>query len=310
MSLQLNDTQRKEIRILQYLSMLFLNEEEKRSEVSSRQIAQYLGMHAFDVEGVLYKMSRYGFVTVGFSGLERHPRIMHARIDQKLWDRNRSPLSAFYAHYVTNAPASLRNAYSQKSIVPTRGCPALPAKIPSRCNTTMTSNHNGVVNPYKTETFCCPVIDIPPVEICLLVIDKIDRNRLFTENLIALQKYRILLLGLYSFGIDGMPFSEWLDRGSSPGASRLYCLAETDDSILSSHSPNFSMTVASGGPPLGPMGKSSFAIHTSSDAHVYTVNPASEANGTLESKGISVRYRTLGQCLNGSWILGIEGRLP
>jgi len=310
MAPQLSEEQRTDIRILQYLSMLYVPGDTGRSRVSSRQTAQALGLNSYDVEDVYEKLARYRFVFTGSDGPTGLPPIMDARLDPANWDRNRSPLSALYAHYVANAPPSLRSVQSQRAMVPTRGCPLVPHGIPAACSAVIASDFNGVYNPYQVQTFCCPVQAIPPVETCLLISNSVENDKLATENLVALTVFRVLLRGLYSFGVEGLSLAEWLDRGHPTGAPPLYCLGETDDALEVAPAPIFNRNVASGGPVQGPFSAAPYALTTSDGSAVYTVTPTLTGAGTIERGGTAVPFTTLGSAANGTWVLQITGRLP
>jgi hypothetical protein len=306
----LSEKQRTEIRVLQYLSMLFLKGQEERSRVSSRQTAQALGLNSYDVEEIYQRLARARFVSLDASGPAGFPQIMDARLDQVLWDRNRSSASAFYAHYVANAPSSLRGPYSQRAMDATIGAPLVPSALrPSSCDAVVATNFDGVFNSYQTNTFSCPVQEIPPVETGLLRSESVDPKILVTENLIALQEYRLFLLGLYSFGAGGLSLAEWFDRGSGNARTSLYCLAESDAVLLSSATSLFTPNLARGGPVSGPRG-SRFVLETHEGQAGYEVTPSAGGEGVLERAGLSVSYKLLGRAVNGTWILGINGRLP
>lgn len=220
-------------------------------------------------------------------------------------------MSALYAHYVANAPPSLRTINSQRAMVPTRGCPLVPNGIPAACSAIVASNFNGVFNPNQMTEFCCPRPLPPPVETCLLTSTSVEKTRLTTENLISLTVYRILLRGLYSFGIGGLSLAEWLDRGPAPGSPPLWVLAETDD-VLEAAPPTSgaNRTVATGGPPQGPYSSSLFVL-TASDASVtYNVTPTPSGVGTLERGGVTVPFTALGVAANGTFIVRVDGALP
>jgi len=310
MAPQLSEEQRTDIRILQYLSMLYVPGDEQRSRVSSRHTAQGLGLNSYDVEDTYEKLARYRFVATNSDGPAGLPPVMDARLDPVSWDRNRSPLSALYAHYVANAPPSLRSSQSQRAMVPTRGCPLVPNGIPATCSTVIASDFNGVFNPYQVSTFCCPVQQVPPVETCLLISTTVESDKLATENLMALTVFRILLRGLYSFGVGGLSLAEWLDRGAASKAPPLYCLGETDDVLESPPAPAFNRNVASGGPAQGPYGSSPYTLTSSDGSAVYTVTPTPTGAGTIELSGTSVPFVTLGRAANGAWVLQLSGRLP
>lgn len=310
MAPQLNDEQRTDIRILQYLSMLYVSGDEERSRVSSRQTAQSLGLNSYDVEDIYEKLARYRFVTTGSDGPPGLPPIMDAYLNPSSWDRNRSPLSALYAYYVANAPPSLRTIQSQRAMVPTRGCPLVPNGIPASCSAVVASDFNGVFNPYQVSTFCCPVQPLPPVETCLLISNSVEKDKLTTENLVSLTVFRILLRGLYSFGVSGLSLAEWLDRGPASGAPPLYVLGETDDVLALPPTPNFNHNVVTGGPAQGPYTAAPYVLTASDGSATYTVTPTVTGVGTIERGGTVVPFTTLGSAANGTWVLQIAGRLP
>lgn len=314
MAPQLSDEQRRDIQILQYLSMLFVNGDGERSRVSSRQTAQSLGLNSYDVEDTYEKLARYRFVATGTDGPPGLPPTMDARLDPVSWDRNRSPISALYAHYVANAPPSLRTVNSQRAMVPTKGCPLVPNGIPASCSAIVASSYNGVFNPNQISQFCCPTQPLPPVETCLLASTAVARDRLTTENLMALLNFRILLRGLYAFGVGGMSLAEWLDRGPAPMSLPLYVLAETD-AVLGEGSPvlsDFTRYVATGGPANGPYSTNPFVLTASDGSALYNVKPnaATPGTGTIEQGGVSTTYTALGVAANGTFVLQIDGSLP
>jgi hypothetical protein len=310
MASQLSEDQRIAIRILQYLSMLYVPGDPDRSRVSSRQTAQALGLNSYDIEDIYEKLARYRFVATESNGPAGLPPIMDARLDPSNWDRNRSPLSALYAHYVANAPPSLRSVQSQRAMVPTRGCPLVPNGVPAACNTVIASDFNGVYNPYQVQTFCCPVQQLPPVETCLLISNTVESDKLTSENLVALTIFRLLLRGLYSFGVGGLSLAEWLDRGPASGTPPLYCLAETDDALAVAPAPIFNRNVASGGPMQGPYSGAPYVLTASDGSATYTVTPTPSGAGTIERGGTSVPFTVLGSAANGTWVLQLAGRLP
>ena len=310
----LTEVQRTDIRVLQYLSMLYLPADEQRSRISSRQTAQALGLNSYDVEDIYEKLSRYRFISLGTDGPTGLPPIMDARLNPISWDRNRSPISALYAYYVANAPPSLRTIQSQRAMVPTRGCPLVPNGIPASCSAVVSSSFNGVFDPYVTSTFCCPVQPIPPVETCLLISNTVESDKLTSENLVQLTVFRILLRGLYSFGVSGMSLAEWLDRGPATGSPPLYCLGETDSSLESNPIPlpNFNNNVASGGPVQGPFSVAPYVLTSSDGLTTFTVTPSLTGVGTITNNitaGV-VPFTTLGRAANGTWVLQVADRLP
>lgn len=311
---QLSIEQRMDIRVLQYLSMMFLFDEQERSRVSARQAAQALGMNVYDIEDTYEKLTRYKFLSTGSVGPAGLPPSLYASICQTTWDRNRSPLSALYAHYTANAPPSLRNKFSQRAVVPTVGglLPALPL-IPSRCETVIASDFNGVYDPYKVRTFNCPTGLQPPVESCLPISNTVSSSKLATDNLIALEDYRLFLLYLYSFGEGGLSYAEWADRGPQAVTTPLYILALPDSLKVSPEQLAVTGGVASGGPRAGPsQGRSSFEIK-SVTGQILTLTPTGPnfASGTLASptKSSPVVYSVLGQANNGTWILRLEEQM-
>jgi hypothetical protein len=311
MTHQLSVDQRADIKILQYLSMMFLANEPSRSQVSARQTAQALGINVYDVEDTYERLARYKFISTGSAGPSGLPLSLYASICQTTWDRNRSPLSALYAHYVANAPASLRNAFSQRPVVPTVGglLPAFPP-IPSACETVISSDFNGVYDPYKVRTFSCPIGLQPPVESCLPISNAVTPNKLATDNLIALENYRLFLLYLYSYGDGGLTYAEWADRGPREVTTPLYVLAYPDSLQVPPDQERRVAGLATGGPSGGPaLSGASFDL-LSVNQQVLRLTPTGPGftAGTMTTPTVSlpVAYAVLGQANNGTWILRLE----
>jgi hypothetical protein len=310
MSPLLNEEQRTDISILQYLSMLYVPNDPVRSRVSSRQTAQALGLHSYDVEDIYERLVGHRFVETNTVGHATPPTllpIMDARLDPARWDRNRSPLSALYAHYVTNAPSSLRSKHSQNAVFPSRGCYPMPNRRPPAFSTVVATDFNGVYNPYQVQT---PMQPLPPVETCLLISSSVERDQLTSENLVSLAIFRILLRGLYSFGKNGLSLAEWLDRGPAKQTPPLYCLCETDDTLAVAPAPDFNCNVAVGGLEKGPYSAAPYVLTASDGSTTYTVTPAPSGVGTIERGGTTVSFTTLGRAINGTWVLQLAGRLP
>jgi hypothetical protein len=220
-----------------------------------------------------------------------------------------------YAHYVANAPPSLRTVNSQRALIPTRGCPLVPNSIPAACSAIVATSFNGIFNPNQMSEFCCPVRTPPPVETCLLTSTKVEKDRLTTENLILLTVFRILLRGLYSFGIGGLSLAEWLDRGPAALAPPLYVLAETDTVLGAAFGDGAPLTginrsVATGGPARGPYSTAPFVLTASDGSVTYNVQPTLSGVGTLERGGVTVAITALGTAANGTFVVRVEGALP
>lgn len=316
----LSEEQKRDIRVLQFLSTLYVPGSHNLSRVSSRHAAQFLGMNAYDVEDAYEKLARYKFVTT--SGTTTNPGVLpavtNARLDPDRWVHNRSPLSALYAHYVSNAPSSLRTNYSQRAVMSTGAQPLLLNSLPpSTCSTVVASNFNGVFNPQQTNTFNCPVQqqDSSLVETMLLMSTSADETRLATENLTSFANFRTLLLGAYSHGVSGMPLAEWLDRGPALSSKPLYCLAVSDDA-MSDNPEVLTDHVVSGGSTKGPYSAAPFTLsnHDGSTSFLLTPTAPKIGEGTITKVGgvggDGASYSTLGKSANGTWILHVTGGLP
>ena len=144
MTSRLTDEQNVRIRILQYLSMLYVSTSPSLSIVSSRQIAQVLSLAVYDVEDVLDFFSGQRFVELngtptfsaeaggrGGEGAPPNypPSVMEARLSPETWVTNGNRVSGFYAHYVANAPSIFRGQHAQR--------PLVAYTLPSSCNTTI-----------------------------------------------------------------------------------------------------------------------------------------------------------------------------
>jgi hypothetical protein len=291
MTSKLTDEQNVRIRILQYLSMLYVSTNPSLSIVSSRQIAQVLSLAVYDVEDVLDFFSSQRFVelngTPTFSA-EPHnhpPSVMEARLSPETWVTNGNRVSGFYAHFVANAPSIFRG------------------KQPTYHSTTIFDGifeHHPPSRP--TETF--------PVESYLMVNNRIDLNLTTTDNLISLNIYRTLLRSLFAYGRGGTSFAEWLDHGPPKKSNaRIYCLAETDEALLGSLPSNPALSVATsvGGNPFGSVSISLIA----SDGTPIIYNPFTQMGESSVSVngGIPVPAKALGLVAHGVLLVSVLKRL-
>ncbi len=308
----LTEQQRKDVRLLQYLSSAFVAGDEDRSRVSSRQASQVLGLSVYEVEEIYARLERYGFLALGAANTDPgspplqplQPRVPDARIDQSAWDRNRSPLSGLYAHYVASAPPSLRSRFSQLAVRPTRGCPPYVAPVPAACNTVVASDFAGVFNPNKISTFCCPQPE-QPVELCAQLADSIDPALLATENLALMGDRRLAQLLLHAYGQNALSLAEWADRGPAVGSGNLFLFADSDETLA----PLLAMPrlpllfMAAGGPAAGMASPVPFDLTTLYPL-VITIVPATQSSGQILVGGVpDSDYTNATKLSNGTWLV-------
>lgn len=318
MTARLTDEQKVRVRILQYLSMLYVSVSPTLSIVSSRQIAQVLSVAIYDVEDILEFFSKQKFIALSGTpvggqaavGLNPPP-VMEARLSPETWVTNGNKVSGFYAYYVANAPAVFRGQFAQRAQVPTKGCPLVAPPLPSACNTVMANPFNGVFEPSTIATFCCPVETVP-VESCLVISNKVDANLIVTDNLILLNAYRTLLRSLFASGRGGTSFAEWLDHGPSKTSSgQLYCLAETDEALAGTLPTNPALNVAAsaGGNPFGSVAIA--LVASDGTPMIYTPPPKGSTSGASVSVngGAPVPAKPLGIAAHDVMIVSVLKKL-
>lgn len=312
MTTKLTDEQQMRVRILQYLSMLYVPDPVTLSIVSSRQIAQALSLNLYDVEDNLEFFSKQKFIIVSGTpssspdvGLAP-PTVMEARLSPETWATNGNRVSAFFAYYVANAPPVLRNQFSQRPQLPRKTCPLVAPPLPAACSTVIASDFSGVFEPNNIASFCCPV-NVVPVESCLPISNVVDSKILATENLVRLNSFRTLLRSLYANGSDGTSFASWLDHGPRKQSSRkqLYCLAETDKALDGALPvrPAWNVAASAGGDPLGKAPISLMA----SDGTAIIFDPSAQTISV--NGGASVPAHTLGTAAHSVVIVAVEARL-
>lgn len=189
----------KRIRLLQCLSTFHDPHSYSRSTIALRMLAEYTGLSLCDVEALIEHLASYGYVAVSPCGRA-------ARLDVEAWRCFSSPRKTYYAYFVANAPAELRD---RQSLQPARaGCYVHP-RDDGGCSTTVATTFDGVYNTHTSRESCCPPEEPEPVELvfedrlCLCPKDSAVVNLWYLRSAFGSALFRRLLLALYLTGQDG-----------------------------------------------------------------------------------------------------------
>jgi hypothetical protein len=196
------------IRVLQCLSTFYLPSAPELSLIAFAMTAEFVNCSVTQVRSICARLERDGYISLNVTKDA-------ARLDQEEWlARSASARMMYFAHFVSSAPRSLRDEYSQEALDP-RCCRILKPMRQS-AGVTAASSYNGVFSSDRD----CPVSAEPDLEERLFVPTLYVRDVAASRNLWYLASalsesfFRRELLLLYTTGRGGELAIDIVDRGA------------------------------------------------------------------------------------------------
>ena len=138
------------IAVLQCLSTFYVKDAFSLSTVAYRMISDYTGLSLTITQTLVLYLASHGYVSLSACGEA-------ARLDPITWqERSHScTRKLYFAYFVSNAPACMRDKNSLMPLAP--HCPRvyLPEQVEGCCSVTVASNFNDVYNTYTNRESCC-----------------------------------------------------------------------------------------------------------------------------------------------------------
>ena len=206
------------IAVLQCLSTFYVKDAFSLSTISYRMISDYTGLSMSTVQYLISYLSAHGYVDIAAcTGA--------VRLDPDTWFErsSRCTRKLYFAYFVSNAPACLRD---KNSLVPqSRDCPIvlLPDYVEGCCSVTVASNFNAVYNTYTNRESCCRAPPPDPIEYIFEPKECLCDSTTPMQNLWYLRSvcsrdliilFRRQLLVLYGSGYNGTKGSDFVDNGN------------------------------------------------------------------------------------------------
>lgn len=206
--------------VLQCLSTFYIRDAYSLSTLAFRMVSDYTGLSLSRVSRVLCYLARHGYVALAAATGQA------ARLDACTWEErsHNCARKRYYAYFVSNAPACLRDEDCLRPVAP--GCcyVNIPDKI-TGCSVTVASNFDGVYNTYTSRDDCCPPPVPEPLEYifepkeCICEGESAATNLWFLRSAFCpegagLVLFRRQLLVLYTTGYKGSCGMDVADYGS------------------------------------------------------------------------------------------------